>query len=189
MNAWSVILLGAAAVAGAILWFVIDRRRRDITARATVLAAAVPLALLGVAGLLALIGDRPGDPLLATGTTLATLAAVTGGGLVATAVLRLADDVPIRLHTGTEAVMPTGTVSDPQTLRGGAWIGALERIAIVVTLLTGWPEGLAVILAVKGLGRYPELRRPAAAERFIVGTLASALWAVAAVGVVMALRG
>ena len=54
----------------------------------------------------------------------------------------------------------------------------LERAAVAGTLLAGWPEGLAVVLAVKGLGRYAELRAPAAAERFIVGTLASALWAV-----------
>ena len=47
-----------------------------------------------------------------------------------------------------------------------------------------------VILAIKGLGRYSELRTtPAAAERFIIGSLASALWAVACVGVAVLLRG
>ena len=67
-------------------------------------------------------------------------------------------------------------------LRGGAWIGALERLAIVTTLVAGWPEGVAVVLAVKALGRYPELRvaeRQGAAEGFIIGTLVSILWAVA----------
>ena len=34
-----------------------------------------------------------------------------------------------------------------------------------------------------------ELRTPAAAERFIVGTLASALWAAACAGLVVLLRG
>ncbi len=68
-------------------------------------------------------------------------------------------------------------------LRGGAWIGMLERLAITGTVLAGFPEGIAVVLAVKGLGRYPELReahpdkRSPAAERFIIGTLASYLWA------------
>lgn len=68
-------------------------------------------------------------------------------------------------------------------LRGGAWIGMLERLAITGTILAGFPEGIAVVLAVKGLGRYPELReahpdkRSPAAERFIIGTLASYLWA------------
>ena len=41
-------------------------------------------------------------------------------------------------------------------------------------MLAGSAEGLVVVLAVKGLGRYAELRAPAAAERFIIGTLASA---------------
>jgi hypothetical protein len=81
-----------------------------------------------------------------------------------------------------------GGPGDPEVLRGGAWIGVLERIAIAGTLLAGWPEGLAVVLAVKGLGRFAELRAPAAAERFILGTLASTLWSVACVGVVVLLR-
>ena len=53
---------------------------------------------------------------------------------------------------------------------------------------SGSGEGLVVVLAVKGLGRYAELRAPAAAERFILGTLASALWAAACVGVAILLR-
>ncbi|NED94648.1 hypothetical protein G1H11_04920 [Phytoactinopolyspora alkaliphila] len=79
-------------------------------------------------------------------------------------------------------------VSDPETLRGGATIGSLERVAIVVSLLAGWPEGLALTLAVKGFGRYPELRKPSAPERFIIGTFASILWAAAVAGTVVALR-
>jgi hypothetical protein len=41
---------------------------------------------------------------------------------------------------------------------------------------------------VSGLGRYAELDGPAAAERFIVGTLASVLWAAERVGVAVLLR-
>ncbi|WP_413449941.1 hypothetical protein AA0Y32_04605 [Georgenia phoenicis] len=68
-------------------------------------------------------------------------------------------------------------------LRGGTWIGMLERAAITGTVMAGLPEGVAVVLAIKGLGRYPELResRPdhvsPAAERFIIGTLTSYTWA------------
>jgi hypothetical protein len=73
-------------------------------------------------------------------------------------------------------------------LRGGAWVGYLERAAISVTLLAGWPEGMALVLAVKGVGRYPELRGPDsvpshAPETFIIGTLSSVLWAAACAGV------
>ncbi|PFG37986.1 hypothetical protein ATJ97_0454 [Georgenia soli] len=71
----------------------------------------------------------------------------------------------------------------PGVLRGGAWIGMLERLAITGSVLVNFPEAVAVVLAVKGLGRYPELReahpdrRSPAAERFIIGTLASYSWA------------
>jgi hypothetical protein len=72
-------------------------------------------------------------------------------------------------------------------LRGGAWIGYLERAAIAATLLAGWPEGIALTLAVKGVGRYPELKDTSAGptnapEAFIIGTLVSVLWACAAAG-------
>jgi hypothetical protein len=99
---------------------------------------------------------------------------------VATAVLRAADPAEVGVRGGPQ---------DPEILRGGAWIGALERAAVAATLLAGSADGLVVVLAVKGLGRYAELRAPAAAERFIIGTLASALWAAGCVGVALLLRG
>ena len=80
-----------------------------------------------------------------------------------------------------------------ELLRGGAWIGALERAAVYASLVAGWPEGLAVVLAVKGLGRYPELRdaegsaRQGAAERFIIGTFTSVLWAAACAAIAVSL--
>jgi hypothetical protein len=64
-------------------------------------------------------------------------------------------------------------------LRGGTWIGALERLAVTGVLLAGEPSGIAVVVAVKGLGRYPELRNgsdPGVSERFVIGTLASLVW-------------
>ncbi|MCW2700243.1 MAG: conserved rane protein of unknown function, partial [Blastococcus sp.] len=97
-----------------------------------------------------------------------------------TAVLRAADPAAAGVPGGPQ---------DADILRGGAWIGVLERAAVAAALLAGSAEGLVVVLAVKGLGRYAELRAPAAAERFIVGTLASALWAAACVGVAVLLRG
>ncbi|WP_460681987.1 hypothetical protein [Nesterenkonia populi] len=78
-------------------------------------------------------------------------------------------------------VEPTG--SGPGVLRGGTWIGVLERLAITGSAMAGHPEAIAIVLAVKGLGRYPELRaaraehRAKATERFIIGTLASYIWA------------
>ncbi len=78
--------------------------------------------------------------------------------------------------------------STPGVLRGGTWIGILERVLITGGILVGMPEVIAVVIAIKGLGRYPELRdaeddlKGGVAERFIIGTLTSFLIA-AAVGV------
>jgi hypothetical protein len=63
-------------------------------------------------------------------------------------------------------------------LRGGAIIGVLERLGVAVAILTGQPVAIAYIVAIKGLGRFAELKEtPVAAERFIIGTLTSMLWA------------
>lgn len=65
-------------------------------------------------------------------------------------------------------------------LRGGRWIGVLERVAVTGTILAGFPAGIAVVVAVKGLGRFPELKEnPSASERFVIGSLASLVWAAA----------
>lgn len=169
----AVLVLVALTAAGGLGLLVLDERLRPAWAA---LALVAPLALAAVLAWAA----RPvsGGPLQAA-ALLAVAAAVTAGGPVATAVLRSADPTSASV---------TGGPGDPDVLRGGAWIGALERVAVAASLLAGWPEGLAVVLAVKGLGRFAELRAPAAAERFILGTLASALWAVACVGVVVLLR-
>lgn len=93
-------------------------------------------------------------------------AAVVAGAAVTVAVLSLAD-------------REAGTRASPvryQVLRGGAWIGVLERLGVFAVLASGYPEGVALILAIKGLARYPELRagqQSGVAERFIIGTLAS----------------
>jgi hypothetical protein len=167
------VLLALTAVLGLLLTAQGERVRPPWGAAvlAGLLAAAAGLAWAG--------GDAP-TGLAETAALGAVLAAVAGGGPVATAVLRAADPAAVGVSGGPQ---------DPAILRGGAWIGVLERTAVAVTLLVGSAEGLVVVLAVKGLGRYAELRAPAAAERFILGTLASALWAAACVGVAVLLRG
>lgn len=142
--------------------------------------APMSLALL-VAALL-VVGSTPStfDDATTTGLLAAAgVAAVTGGGPLTVLLLDLVDrDRP----AGAPAVAGT------TVLRGGAWIGALERAAVVASIAAGWPEGVALALAVKGLGRYAELKEPGAAERFIIGTFASVLWAAAWGGVVLLAR-
>ncbi len=70
-------------------------------------------------------------------------------------------------------------------LRGGAIIGILERLGVCLAILTGQPVAIAYIVAIKGLGRFAELKEtPVAAERFIIGTLASMLWAAGTAAVI-----
>jgi hypothetical protein len=169
-----VVLLGLAAALGLLLTVLGEDRVRGPW------GALVLVTLVAAAGALAWAAGSADGHLEEAAALAAVLAAVVGGGPVATAVLRAADPA---------AVGVTGGPQDPEILRGGAWIGALERAAVAAALLTGSAEALVAVLAVKGLGRYAELRAPAAAERFIIGTLASALWAAGCVGVALLLRG
>ncbi|NLF03753.1 MAG: hypothetical protein GX593_01895 [Actinomycetales bacterium] len=75
-------------------------------------------------------------------------------------------------------------------LRGGWWIGILERLAVTGCILVGFTPGIAVVVAVKGLGRFPQLRDdPAASERFVIGSLVSLLWSAAVGFAALALLG
>lgn len=115
-----------------------------------------------------------------------------GGWPVAALVFKLARTIDD--HAGQA---PEDTVAGPvhsadaghqRILRGGAIIGVLERLGVSVAILTGQPVAIAYIVAVKGLGRFAELKEtPVAAERFIIGTLTSLLWAAGTTAVVVAL--
>jgi hypothetical protein len=167
------VLLGLTVVLGLVL---ASRGERVRGAWGAVLLAL----FVAVAGGLAWVAGDVSDRLVEAAALAAVGAAVAAGGPVTTAVLRAADP---------DSVGVAGGAQDPDVLRGGAWIGVLERAAVAAALLAGSAEALVVVTAVKGLGRYAELRAPAAAERFIIGTLASALWAAACVGVAVLVRG
>lgn len=86
---------------------------------------------------------------------------------------------------GSSIELPPGVPVTETILRGGAIIGILERLAVTVAILAGQPVAIAYIVAIKGLGRFAELKEtPAAAERFIIGTLTSMLWAAGVAAVV-----
>jgi hypothetical protein len=123
--------------------------------------SAVPIALLGVG------------------------VAVLGGNPATRVVLRLAAGNRVReTADGGILIAPprqSGTAEETNALlRGGTAIGYLERLAVVLAVMAGLPEAIAVIVAIKGIGRFSELAAPEARERFIVGTFASLVWAAAA---------
>lgn len=156
-------------------WFLSDRSRAHLL--------GATLGVVCVAGFgIRLLFEPPSTinfDELALATILLAVLAVFGGGTVTAAVLRLADEAD---NGSVEAAR--------KVLRGGAWIGAMERAAIFGSLAAGWPEGLAVVLALKGLGRFSELsQHQNVAERFLIGSFASALWAAACAAVLAGLGG
>ncbi|AQP50198.1 hypothetical protein [Tessaracoccus flavescens] len=74
-----------------------------------------------------------------------------------------------------------GLVQAQKELPGGRWVGMLERLAVYACIVAGFPAGIAMVLAVKGLGRYAELAMSEPESRkgelFIIGSFASLLWA------------
>lgn len=118
--------------------------------------------------------------------------AVPGGAPLVRAVFWAAAPAAERSGPVWRAAL-SGAGADDGVLRGGRWIGYLERLGVTVTLMAGYPGGVAVIAGVKTLARYAELhsqpvpgsdaaaarrQSQAAIEQFIIGTMASMIWAV-----------
>ncbi|MGN6446801.1 hypothetical protein [Amnibacterium sp.] len=162
----------AAAVVSIVAW----RTRARI-------ATLVAVVLLAVTLLVAAILPEAAPALVTAVTTLAALVvAVAGGSPVVRLLLdRTAFDEQEGVHGGI-------VVGEREVLRGGEVIGLLERLAVAGAIVAGVPEALAVIIAIKGVGRFTELDNGPVRERFIVGTLGSWIWAAAAAGLVLLTR-
>ena len=150
--------------------------------RTPVLALVLVAEVVGTAGvaLLAAFGTPLAPPWSWFAVVLACSASLLCGGVVTSCVLALAD----------ASSRPGGPRVRRTILRGGTWIGALERLALTATLVAGWPEGLAAIVAVKAFARYPELKAgptTGAIERFIIGTFTSLGWAAVCAGTAIVL--
>lgn len=169
------VLLGAGLVAAGMGW---TTAGRTVWAPCSAVLLAATAATAAAAPEVEVAG-RGGTTLL---VVLAGALAVAGGGPVTALVFAWVDR---RDHPATGDQHPIHTAGE--VLRGGTWIGALERTAVFASLVAGQVEGLAIALALKALGRYPELRTgesAGAAERFIIGTFTSVLWASACAGIV-----
>jgi hypothetical protein len=169
-------LLGLALAAGVLGWSPYGRS----------VWPPVSAAALAAAAAVAAVADEvsAGRVQLTIVVAIAGLLAVAGGGPVTTRVFAVVDHG----QPAIDSISDAGAI-----LKGGAWIGALERLAVFAGLAAGFPEGVAVVLALKGVGRFPDLRGDGAAggattERFIIGTFTSVLWAAACVGVVALVR-
>ena len=184
------LVITMASLVLAILAFRLGKQPFVIASAAT-LGGALLLASLPV-------GDAP----VAFSVVIALAAlvlAVIGGGPAAVLALHLAtkDSVAPGSHGGilvgsdTTPAAAAGTAAGTdapaapaavhEVLRGGLTIGILERLAVAGAILAGFPEALAVVVAIKGVGRFTELASSEARERFIIGTFASLIWACACV--------
>lgn len=155
--------------------------------RALVYISTVALA----AAFIAAAVPRPDAPPLAKVLLgIAVLAlSVAGGGPAAQLVLALASrgSVTAGAHGGI-LVGERATADNPyggsrEVLRGGTFIGYLERFATAGAIMAGFPEAIAVLIAIKGVGRFTELDAAESRERFIIGTLVSLIWACVCAGI------
>lgn len=111
---------------------------------------------------------------------------VLAGNPIATIVLRYAQGGVELGDNGGIVIDDTGAISKRrEILRGGSTIGYLERAALIGAVIAGQAAAAALIVAVKGLGRFSELDDSMARERFIIGTLTSLIWAGACAAAIM----
>ncbi|WP_292697932.1 hypothetical protein [Microbacterium sp. 69-10] len=159
--------------------------------RPSTVLAAVGGALVAAALTIVVVLPPAATPLLGVPITVLGFAAATVGGNPFTRrALDIAAGDRVRETEDGGIVILASHDADPAhartLMRGGTVIGYLERICTVVAIAVGFPEAIAAIIAVKGIGRFPELAEAEARERFIIGTLGSLLWA-GAVGTVVRL--
>jgi hypothetical protein len=175
---WAAILV---LTLGALCAAVLTLRRPN---RWLVVSAAAALA---VAVLLVAIPHPAPNPVATTLIGITVLAlSVAGGGPAVQYVLALASRGSVTEGTHGGIILPEHRPDAParrEVLRGGTTIGIFERIATTAAIMAGVPEALAVIVAIKGVGRFTELDAAEARERFIIGTLVSLVWACACAAV------
>lgn len=95
------------------------------------------------------------------------------------ALLTFGGNVACRLVLRWSATSTPPESGEKITLRAGRVIGVLERLLIFLGLVASSWEILAGVVALKTVARYSELDKQDQAEYFLVGSLASILWAVA----------
>ena len=190
---YSWFILGVSAVANAIgatlavVWFawdLVDPSARGVLARWA-------LASVGFVALLSL--DPLNFPLLSLRSgrsidlIIAVLFLVTGPvNHLITAILqcargRASTPVPGWINAPVLPAMPVADEEEVTALRGGRWIGPLERLLIIVLAGADAEVAIAAVVAAKGVIRFPEISQDSTgekAEEFLIGSVSS--WILAA---------
>lgn len=152
--------------------------------------ACASLLLLAVA--LCVVASQP------LGSQAAKMSAVVGVVVLLTVPANrvVADILAVARHStqgngeivaaGCEPSQESGKQDEMEgSMRGGRWIGPLERILILLLASVEAPAAIAAIVAAKGVIRFPEISQDKAgqkAEEFLIGSFAS--WILAVLGAV-----
>ncbi|MBX3193590.1 MAG: hypothetical protein R2717_03330 [Schumannella sp.] len=167
------IAVTAVGIGGA--WIVLGTRPRTAIAGLFVLAAGLAAAVFG------------GDPDAGAGSPLdlawqALRPQPLAGVDAATAVLTVgaltflvnSANLVTRVVTSRALRETRGEERTAAVLRGGRFLGPIERIVIVGLVLAGLPGGIAVVVTAKSVIRFPEIsgsaQREVDAEYFLIGS-------------------
>lgn len=178
---WSILLL---LLAGAVTLALVASRQTTVERPGRYWLIVPVVVLVTIAIVFAAVGGWgtvPGIGFRIAAIVLLLVIGVVGGSPLVLVVLELAGSgtVPLGDHGGILVSETGARKKDREILRGGMTIGYLERLAIIGAALAGQFAAVAIVVAVKGLGRFAELENSAARERFIIGTLVSIVWAAA----------
>lgn len=182
--------LGLGMTAGFVLWVLGSssalQRGRTLTRAFAFIGFALGLGSAVVGGGLL---DSPGWPSSLDGSAL-THWPVDRTVLVAGVLLVQLSTANVMVRLLLDAVGVPATTNE-KTLRGGRVLGPMERLFLVGLGLAGAVTAAAVVVAAKGLLRFPELqqgeRRPGPSdvtEYFLIGSFASWLVALGGLGLV-----
>lgn len=107
------------------------------------------------------------------------IALQVSGYLVLLWLLTFGGNSVCRLVLQLSATKTPPELGEQISLRAGRTIGVLERLLVLLGLIVGSWEILAAVIALKTVARYAKLDQQNNAEYFLVGSLASILWAAA----------
>ncbi len=201
LTAWRPIALGASLFVSLVVWL-IPKREMTCEAMGVHIGPGIQLAVLCglVAVSLGLAGQIPNVggpfsrwfnhlPLPGVHQATATQAALA----IAAAVFLLhTTNRVIRLVL---VVVGAEAEKGENKLKGGRYIGPIERLIVAALMLAGSLEGAGLIIAAKGFIRLPEIRSgidqgdgeaDVVAEYFLIGTLTSILIAGALAALILA---
>ncbi|TLP99082.1 hypothetical protein FEF26_03265 [Nesterenkonia salmonea] len=181
-----------------LLWFITVSADADAPTPSVRHAAPRVLGFVVISAVITVLGDSliggtdalPVPMVGRFGVEFAALAmGVTAFHIVsANALVRLALNAEQR---GTQSADSDLVVRKPQ-LKGGRWIGPLERITLTGLLVAGAYPVVAGLIAAKGIIRFPEMHEDRAlgnkAEYFLVGSFVSWTVAIVAAGILWTVR-